>query len=180
MPQTFHFLTYTWASENGYCILMGSYWNCEFSLFYYGQNTRTSAEISRLCKSFYAWKLPSDFSLAASDCYCGSCLLREEFSKDALPEWIDWQQKKDIVLAFASSIKILLSNCLSQRILNVPDQPQLPPFTFQNPTHCSNKWPRKMQHCNALVGPAVPLHFLVTYNKLYIEAEADGQSANCL
>ncbi|KAL1805378.1 hypothetical protein ACET3Z_028446 [Daucus carota] len=140
---------------------MGSFWNCEFSLFYYGQNTRTSAEISRLCKSFYAWKLPSAFSLSASDCNCGSCLLREEFSKDALPEWIDCQQKKDIVLAFASSMKILLSNCLSQRILNVPDQPQLPPFTFQNPTHCSNKWPRKMQHCNALVGPAVPLHFLM-------------------
>ncbi|KAL1822817.1 hypothetical protein ACET3Z_009595 [Daucus carota] len=347
---------YTWASENGYCILMGSFWNCEFSLFCYGPNTRTYTEISRLCKSFYAWKLPSEFSLAACDCYCGSCLLREEFSKDALPEWIDWQQKKDIVLGFCildedpsvqlfepenfggftvikltssgnlelqrysasheavnfsdkaheecsillkdflicetgdeeykfskqlyflkldylyghlsdkldkvlmskkkdtsdngpevspssefhqdicqklktcginelrassdmsyavrdivspmsmleialmsmwsslppallrisfvtyinlSSITVSRKN-LSLEFLNVPDQPQLPPFTFRNPSHCSNKWSHKMQLGNPLVGPAVPLHFLVTYNKLYIEGEADGESSNRL
>lgn len=347
---------YKWASENGYCILMGSFWNCEFTLFCYGPDTRTSAasEISRFCKSFYAWELPSALSLAARDCYCGTCLVREEFLKDALPKWIDWQQKKDIVLGFCildedlsvqlfepekyngftvirlmssgklelqryfasreavnfsdkahkeSSIlleesliygtgdekykiskyfqflkldylyghlddnlgKILknkkketsgralevssnsqyhqdicqkLKACgiskfrssadisdavrdivspmsmleiavmsmwsslppvllrmgfvtyvdlcnitvnqknLSLEFLDVPHQPQLHPFIFRNPSHCSNKWSHKMQYGNALVGPAAPLHFLVTYNKLYIEEEADGQSAN--
>lgn len=349
---------YTWASENGHCILMGSFWNCEFSLFCYGPNTRTCAtsEISRFCKSFYAWELPYELSLASCDCHCGSCLLREESSKDALPEWIDWQQKKDIVLGFCildedlsvelfepenfggftvirlmssgnlelqryfasrevvnffdkahkeSSIflkesliygtgdeehkfskqfyflkleylysnlnnmlgKVLMNKkketsdnapevssnpefhqdicqklkacginkirssadisyavrdivcpmsmmeiavvsmwsslpptllrmgfltyvdlCnitvsqknLSLEFLNVPHLPQLPPFTFRNPSHCSNKWSHKMQHDIALLGPASPIHFLVTYNKLFIDEEAGGQSANGL
>ncbi|KAK1392831.1 hypothetical protein POM88_011887 [Heracleum sosnowskyi] len=320
---------YTWASENGHCILMGSFWNCEFSLFCYGPSTRTCAasEISRFCKSLYAWELPSELLLASCYCYCGSCLVKEEFSKDSLPEWIDWQQKKDIVLGFCildeylsvelfepenfggfTVIRLMSSGdlvlqrtgdeeykfskqfyflkleylyanlndklgrvlmnkkketsgnplkvssnpefhqdicqklkacginkirssadisyavrdivcpmnmmeialvsmwsslppillrlgfltyvdlCnitgsqknLSLQFLDVPHQPQLPPFTFRNPSHCSNNWPRKMQHDNALLGPAVPIHFLVTYNKLYIEKEAGRESANRL
>ncbi|KAK7341958.1 hypothetical protein VNO80_24899 [Phaseolus coccineus] len=39
-------------------------------------------------------------NLSSQECHCGSCLLRKEFSKDALPERIDWQQKKEIVLGF--------------------------------------------------------------------------------
>uniref|UniRef100_A0A5B6YJP0 Uncharacterized protein n=1 Tax=Davidia involucrata TaxID=16924 RepID=A0A5B6YJP0_DAVIN len=93
---------YKWASESGYCIVMGSFWNCEFSLFCYGPALRGSvaSEISRFCKSFYAWELPSELSLSGRECHCGNCLVREEFSKDALPEWIDWRQKKEIVLGF--------------------------------------------------------------------------------
>ncbi|XP_059633280.1 uncharacterized protein LOC132276046 [Cornus florida] len=93
---------YKWASESGYCIVMGSFWNCDFSSFCYGPplSGSVAAEISKGCKSFYAWELPSELSLSGRECPCGSCLVREEFSKDALPEWIDWRQKKEIVLGF--------------------------------------------------------------------------------
>lgn len=95
---------YKWASESGSCILLGSFWNCEFSLFIYGPNNSRrsiSSEISKFCKSFYAWGLPSGLSLSGRDCCCGSCLLRDEFLEDSLPKWIDWRQKKDVVLGFA-------------------------------------------------------------------------------
>ncbi|KAL6964600.1 hypothetical protein U1Q18_035650 [Sarracenia purpurea var. burkii] len=93
---------FKWASELGYCIIMGSFRNCEFSLFCYGPPPRgtVASELPKFCKSFYAWELPSELSLSGRDCNCGSCLVKEEFSKDALPEWIDWQQKKEIVLGF--------------------------------------------------------------------------------
>ncbi|CAK9166784.1 unnamed protein product [Ilex paraguariensis] len=54
----------------------------------------------KFSKSFCAWGLPSELSLSGRGCNCGSCLVSEEFSKDALPEWIDWRQKKEIVLGF--------------------------------------------------------------------------------
>ncbi|GMP55195.1 hypothetical protein CsSME_00020082 [Camellia sinensis var. sinensis] len=93
---------FKWASESGFCIIMGSFWNCDFSLFRYGPPPKGTivSEISRFYKSFYAWDLPSELSLSGRECHCGSCLVREEFSKDVLPEWIDWRQKKDIVLGF--------------------------------------------------------------------------------
>ncbi|CAL5394851.1 unnamed protein product [Camellia sinensis] len=93
---------FKWASESGFCIIMGSFWNCDFSLFCYGPPPKGTivSEISKFCKSFYAWDLPSELSLSGRECHCGSCLVREEFSKDVLPEWIDWRQKKDIVLGF--------------------------------------------------------------------------------
>ncbi|KAM7493597.1 hypothetical protein LguiB_028206 [Lonicera macranthoides] len=93
---------FNWASESGYGILLGSFWNCEFSLFCYGPDTRgtVASEVSRFCKSLYAWGLPSELSLMGCDCQCGSCLVREELSKDSLPQWIDWRQKKEIVLGF--------------------------------------------------------------------------------
>ncbi|KAI7727776.1 hypothetical protein M8C21_013160 [Ambrosia artemisiifolia] len=85
--------TYSWASEAGYGIILGSFWNCEFSLFCYGPPEPESSSV-------YAWGLPSDISLAARECRCGSCLVKEDFSKDQLPVWINWQQKKDFVLGF--------------------------------------------------------------------------------
>ncbi|KAL3519459.1 hypothetical protein ACH5RR_017608 [Cinchona calisaya] len=94
---------FKWATESGSCILLGSFWNCEFSLFVYGPNNKTksvSSEISKFCKSFYAWGLPSEFSLSTCDTHCGSCLVRKEFLKDALPDWMDWRQKTDVVLGF--------------------------------------------------------------------------------
>ncbi|XP_071723970.1 uncharacterized protein [Rutidosis leptorrhynchoides] len=88
-------VTYSWASETGFGILLGSFWNSEFSLFCYGPHVRESVS-----SSFYAWGLPSDLSLVTGDCRCGSCLVKEEFGKDQLPNWINWQQKKEFVLGF--------------------------------------------------------------------------------
>ncbi|KAL5773547.1 hypothetical protein ACOSQ2_013471 [Xanthoceras sorbifolium] len=85
---------YEWAAEFGFGIVLGSFCNCEFSLFCYGPSLQ----------SFYAWDLPSDLLLSDRDCCCGSCLTRKDFFKDAFPTWIDWKRKKkkkkDIVLGF--------------------------------------------------------------------------------
>ncbi|KAK3020729.1 hypothetical protein RJ639_046013 [Escallonia herrerae] len=90
---------FKWASDMGYCILLGSFSNCEFSLFCYGPDNRGSAasEILKFSKSLYAWELPSDISLSGRGCQCADCIVREEFSKDALPRW---QQKKELVFGF--------------------------------------------------------------------------------
>ncbi|XP_060217993.1 uncharacterized protein LOC132645188 [Lycium barbarum] len=92
-----------WATESGRCILVGSFWDCEFALFCYGpgdNRSRKLPEISRLSKSVYAWGQPSGFSLSGRDCCCESCLMRADYYKDILPDWIDWRQKKVIVLGF--------------------------------------------------------------------------------
>ncbi|KAJ4721002.1 TATA box-binding protein associated factor RNA polymerase I subunit C [Melia azedarach] len=96
---------YDWANESGFGIVLGSFWNCEFSLFCCGpslpgQGEPSASKISKFCKSLYAWELPSDLLLSGRDCRCGNCLVREEFLKGALPKWINWQQRKDIVLGF--------------------------------------------------------------------------------
>ncbi|KAK8688842.1 hypothetical protein V6N13_087580 [Hibiscus sabdariffa] len=81
-------------------------------LFCYGPSSANEGSIamgiSKFCKPFLAWDLPSDFPLSNQECHCGSCLVRQEFSKGALPEWIDWQQKKDIVLGFGILSRDLL------------------------------------------------------------------------
>ncbi|KAF5462782.1 hypothetical protein F2P56_018763 [Juglans regia] len=97
--------TYQWASESGFCIILGSFWNCEFNLFCYGPalpapRGNIASEISEFSETIYAWGLPTDLLLSGRECRCGSCLVREEILKDDLPEWIDWQQKKEIVLGF--------------------------------------------------------------------------------
>ncbi|KAG2676295.1 hypothetical protein I3760_12G046400 [Carya illinoinensis] len=97
--------TYQWASESGFCIILGSFWNCEFNLFCYGPalpapRGTIASEISEFSKTIYAWELPTDLLLSGHECRCGSCLVREEILKDDLPEWIGWQQKKEIVLGF--------------------------------------------------------------------------------
>lgn len=79
---------YKWASESGFAIIMGSFWTCEFSLFFYGPD---SFKTSKCHKSLCSWGLPLDPDLSGSGVHCGSFLLREELSKDALPIWIDWQ-----------------------------------------------------------------------------------------
>ncbi|XP_022742214.1 uncharacterized protein LOC111293644 isoform X2 [Durio zibethinus] len=95
---------YQGSTESGFCIILGSFWNCEFRLFCYGPSSACEGSIgmgiSKFCKPFLAWDLPSDLLLSSQECHCGSCLVREEFSKGALPEWVDWQHKKDIVLGF--------------------------------------------------------------------------------
>ncbi|PKI71724.1 hypothetical protein CRG98_007857 [Punica granatum] len=103
----------TWASESGFGILLGSFWNCEFSLFCYGPHLPSmkgscESKFSEMCKSFCAWELPTALCLSGRECRSGSCLVKEEFSKNDLPEWVDWRQKKDIVLGFG-----ILGNDLS-------------------------------------------------------------------
>ncbi|KAL7127602.1 hypothetical protein ABFS83_14G263900 [Erythranthe nasuta] len=97
---------YKLASESGYCVVLGSFWDSQFSLFCYGPDCRSgnksvSSEISKFCNLCYAWGLPSEFSLSGSDCKCGSCLVREEFLKASQPAWIDWRQKKHLNLGFS-------------------------------------------------------------------------------
>ncbi|PIN20647.1 hypothetical protein CDL12_06665 [Handroanthus impetiginosus] len=95
---------YKWASESGHCILLGSFWDNEFSLFCYGpdcsENGSVPSEISKFCNSRYAWGHPSSLSFSASDCNCGSCLVRKEFFRASLPVWIDWREKKQLTLGF--------------------------------------------------------------------------------
>ncbi|KAL3634102.1 hypothetical protein CASFOL_021156 [Castilleja foliolosa] len=95
---------YKLASESGYCIMLGSFWDDEFNIFCYGPdgngNEPVSSQSSKLCKLCYAWGLPSKLSLSDSTCKCGSCVVREEFTEMSLPSWIDWRQKKQLVLGF--------------------------------------------------------------------------------
>ncbi|KAG8383922.1 hypothetical protein BUALT_Bualt04G0064400 [Buddleja alternifolia] len=95
---------YKLASESGHCIMLGSFWDSEFSLFCYGPdfngNGSVSSEISKFCNSFYAWGLPSEVSLSGYDCNCGSCLVREEFLRASTPVWIDWRQREHLILGF--------------------------------------------------------------------------------
>lgn len=102
---------WAWATESGRCIFVGSFWDSEFALFCYGPDNshrHKFPEISRLSKSVYAWGQPSSLSLSGRDCCCESCLMRARFSEDILPDWIDWRQKKVIVLGFG-----ILNNGLS-------------------------------------------------------------------
>ncbi|KAJ6672720.1 TATA BOX-BINDING PROTEIN ASSOCIATED FACTOR RNA polymerase I SUBUNIT C [Salix viminalis] len=113
--------THDWANSSGSVILLGSFWNCEFSLFFYGpsfppRKGSIALEISNFSSCLYAWDHPSRLMLSGDDCQCGDCLVREQFWKEALPEWTDWQQKKDMVLGFG-----VLSNDLSS-LLFEPDE----------------------------------------------------------
>ncbi|KAL2323512.1 hypothetical protein Fmac_027891 [Flemingia macrophylla] len=105
------------ASESGFCIMLGSFWNSEFNIFCYGSILpfRKGSIASKINPAICAWELPFEINLSGHECCCGSCLLRKEFSKDALPEWIDWQLKKEIVLGFG-----VLSNDLAA-LLCEPD-----------------------------------------------------------
>ncbi|KAF6166473.1 hypothetical protein GIB67_038210 [Kingdonia uniflora] len=96
---------YKWASESGFAILLGSFWDCEFNLFCYGPSLPTpygsvASRVSSFCNSLYAWELPSELCLLGNRCNCGNCLLKEDCYKTMLPEWIDWRQKEELVLGF--------------------------------------------------------------------------------
>ncbi|KAI6679393.1 hypothetical protein NL676_033274 [Syzygium grande] len=61
--------TYQHASKLGFCIILGSLWNCEWSLFCYGPplpDARGSfpSKVSGIGDSFYAWALPSELSIS--------------------------------------------------------------------------------------------------------------------
>ncbi|KAF5751291.1 hypothetical protein HS088_TW02G00304 [Tripterygium wilfordii] len=105
-------VTCEWATESGFCIALGSFWNCEFKLFCYGPRLPSckesdTPEISNYCTSIYAWELPSNFFLSGRECPCGNCLLREDFAKEAALN--DWRQTTDIVLGFGVLSKDLSS-----------------------------------------------------------------------
>ncbi|CAK8566564.1 unnamed protein product [Lathyrus sativus] len=109
------------ASEMGFCIILGSFWNSEFNIFCYGptfpfRKGSITSKLSKISTTFCAWELPSEINLSSRECHCGICLFREELSKDALPEWIDWQLKKEMVLGFG-----IISNDLAS-LLHEPDE----------------------------------------------------------
>ncbi|XP_057782867.1 uncharacterized protein LOC131000801 [Salvia miltiorrhiza] len=92
---------YKMASESGLCVILGSFWDNNFSLFCYGPDDKGNGSgISKFCNSYYSWGFPSELSLSGSDCTCGSCLVREEFWKSSLPVWTDWRHKKELILGF--------------------------------------------------------------------------------
>ncbi|MBA0687856.1 hypothetical protein Goari_015356, partial [Gossypium aridum] len=70
--------TYQWATESGFCIILGSFWNCEFRLFCYGPSSANEGsvamEISKFCKPF----LSRDLSklVCESDEFGGFTLIR--------------------------------------------------------------------------------------------------------
>lgn len=104
---------YKLASESGYCIALGSFWSCEFNMFCYGPSPpdldqSVPSRSSQSFQSLYAWEHPSRLILCGRECLCGSCLVRRESLKDAIPEWVEWQQKKEIVVGFS-----ILDNSLS-------------------------------------------------------------------
>ncbi|CAK7324860.1 unnamed protein product [Dovyalis caffra] len=113
--------TYDWANASGFGIILGSFWNCEFGLFCYGPSLpprkgSIASKISEVSNCLYAWELPSDLMLSGGDCQHGDCHVREQFWKDSLPKWTDWQQKKDIVLGFG-----VLSNDLSSLLFELDE-----------------------------------------------------------
>ncbi|CAA0821220.1 Unknown protein [Striga hermonthica] len=53
--------------------------------------------------------------------------------------------------------------------LDIPDQPQAPPFHFRRPSFRSNQWSTKVQPPDALVGPVIPPLFLTALYRLLVE-----------
>ncbi|XP_020519209.1 uncharacterized protein LOC18428136 [Amborella trichopoda] len=74
-----------WASDSGYVILVGSFRNCEFSLFCYGPHPIVDLKPGWTSDSgsLYAWGLPSEIALVSQDCCCVDCELEEEFRTDS-------------------------------------------------------------------------------------------------
>ncbi|XP_037425639.1 uncharacterized protein LOC119291048 isoform X2 [Triticum dicoccoides] len=67
---------YEWASNSGFAILVGSFWNGEFSLFCYGPKEQGCPDSSHL----YAWDIPSRLSLTGQHCGCSNGIMKEIFS----------------------------------------------------------------------------------------------------
>jgi hypothetical protein len=70
---------YEWASDSGFAILVGSFWNGEFSLFCYGPKEQGCPDSSHL----YAWDNPSRLSLTGQHCGCSNGIMKEIFSTPA-------------------------------------------------------------------------------------------------
>ncbi|CAK8577024.1 unnamed protein product [Lathyrus sativus] len=109
------------ASEMGFCIILGSFWNSEFNIFCYGptfpfRKGSITSKFSKISTTFCAWEPPSKINSSSRECLCGICLFMEELSKDALLKWIDWQLKKEMVLGFD-----IVSNDLAS-LLHEPDE----------------------------------------------------------
>ncbi|XP_010525839.1 PREDICTED: uncharacterized protein LOC104803578 [Tarenaya hassleriana] len=108
---------------DGSCIILGSLWNSEFSMFYCGSYTSADEEsdvprVGNDSGSLYVQELPCG-SFFSGQCSCGDCILRENIMKDTCHDWIDWQKKKEIILGFGVLNKFLQLN-----------SDQFPGFTF--------------------------------------------------
>uniref|UniRef100_A0ACD5TVV4 Uncharacterized protein n=1 Tax=Avena sativa TaxID=4498 RepID=A0ACD5TVV4_AVESA len=67
---------YDWASNSGFAILVGSFWNGDFSLFCYGPKEQGCSDNSHL----YAWDIPSRLSLTGQHSGCSNGIMKEVFS----------------------------------------------------------------------------------------------------
>lgn len=126
---------FKWASDSGFAILLGSFWNCQFSIFCYGPSLQVSdksivSNISKFCNSLYSWELPSGISLLGCECHCSNCLLREDFSKAILPVGIDWNRAKEKVLGFCIVSEDLSTQNPEHNVDNAPETNDLGGFTL--------------------------------------------------
>ncbi|URE22273.1 hypothetical protein MUK42_34063 [Musa troglodytarum] len=81
---------FKWASESGYVILIGSFWNNEFTSFCYGPRKAGCLGNS----SLFAWELPSSLSLSDNGCESGDSFVREIFSAENSAYGSVWRQRK--------------------------------------------------------------------------------------
>uniref|UniRef100_A0A1D1YAX2 Rootletin n=1 Tax=Anthurium amnicola TaxID=1678845 RepID=A0A1D1YAX2_9ARAE len=84
---------FKWASESGFAILVGSFWNSEFSLFCFGPKMKGDSHSLTL----YAWELPSDLCLLGGRGNSVDDVLKRDFSKDKLPGGTEWWQREVVV-----------------------------------------------------------------------------------
>ncbi|CAL9157942.1 unnamed protein product [Musa hybrid cultivar] len=81
---------FKWASESGYVILIGSFWNNEFTLFCYGPRKAGCLGNS----SLFAWELPSSLPLSDNGCESGDSFVREIFSAENSAYGSVWRQRE--------------------------------------------------------------------------------------
>ncbi|KAG8474932.1 hypothetical protein CXB51_031642 [Gossypium anomalum] len=137
--------TYQWATESGFCIILGLFWNCEFRLFCYGPSSASegyvATEISKFCKPFLSRDL--------SKLLCES----DEFDGFILIMLILLYSSSDNEYEFPKRFKYLnldyLRGYLNDMTMPlkfsvVPDLPQLPPFLLGKPSCRNIKWSHKM------------------------------------
>ncbi|KAI3861745.1 hypothetical protein MKW92_053080 [Papaver armeniacum] len=82
---------YKWATQSGFAILLGSFLDDDFSVFFYGPPLpappkSVASIVADLCHTLYAWGHPSYLSLSGPRCYCGDCLIQEELSDTRCPK----------------------------------------------------------------------------------------------
>ncbi|PKA62814.1 hypothetical protein AXF42_Ash019397 [Apostasia shenzhenica] len=91
------------ASESGFVIIVGSFWNNEFKLFCCGPDREASER-----SLFYAWELPSSLSLSGRTWGSADELLREMMFKEELPNRLELLQRKEGVAGFCIVPNVLL------------------------------------------------------------------------
>nr|CAD1834103.1 unnamed protein product [Ananas comosus var. bracteatus] len=219
---------FKWASDSGFAILVGSFWNGEFNLFCYGPKEKGTLTDTTL----YAWELPSSFPLTDQVCGDGSSLInelffRENFSTEKLElqrynavynisiersynEGGDPPELQDSLICPTSqegdaSIPTSIFEMASRRILSCLRPDLLPlafskyselfggsaeysfeflevpsclqrgevrPFLVVQPSRRGEKSSSKASPGEGLVGPVIPIPFLLTLQERNIEEKS--------